>query len=344
MISLFLAAASFAGPQAASTPPAVHPRLALTMNVKEGGGPEEFMEEVRFQARLGLTGSVASFKWSEVEPPNAEKDLKKITDYVGLITLLGAESAVTIQTIDTNNKTIPSDLTHGWDDPRVLARWDSFLSTVTPLLGPRVKHLSLGNEVDGWLNAHPEEVKAYKVFLEKGRDAVKRIRPDLKVGVTVMAQSYFTNPAWTRDLTSGLDTHFVTYYAIGEDFRVKDPVSIARDLSVLSSFDSARPMVVQEIGMPSSELLGGSEEKQAAFVRQFFKAFSGKGARTPLAAWFMSTDFAPGMVKALEGYYKLELPAFAAYLGTLGLKNHKGEPRQSYRAFIEESKKWIPEP
>lgn len=302
------------------------------------------MEEVRFQARLGLNGSVASFKWSEVEPPNAEKDLKKITDYVGLITLLGAESAVTIQTIDTNNKTIPSDLAYGWDDPRVLARWDSFLTTVTPLFGQRVKHLSLGNEVDGWLNLHPEEVKAYKVFLAKGRDAVKRIRPDLKVGVTVMAQSYLSNPAWTRDLTSGMDTHFVTYYAMGEEFKVKDSEAISKDLAALLAFDSSRPMIVQEIGMPASELLGGSEAKQAAFVRQVIQAFSGKGAQAPLVAWFMSTDFAPGMVKALEGYYKLELPAFAAYLGTLGLKNHKGEPRQSHKAFIEESKMWIPEP
>lgn len=302
------------------------------------------MEEVRFQARLGLNGSVASFKWSEVEPPQGAKDLKKITDYVGLITLLGAESAVTIQTIDTNNKTIPSDIDFSWDDPRVLARWDSFLTEVVPLFGPRVKHVSLGNEVDGWLTAHPQEAKPFKVFLAKGREAVNRIRPDIKVGVTVMAQSYLSNPSWTKELTAGMDALFVTYYAMGDDFRVKSPEAIEKDLASLTSFAPSRPLIVQEIGMAASELIGGSEAKQAAFVRQFIKAFSGRGAQIPLAAWFISTDFAPSTVKALEGYYKLELPAFSAYLGTLGLKNHKGEPRQSWRAFIEESKKWIPEP
>lgn len=320
-----------------------HPRLALAMNIKEGGGADEFMEEVRFQVRLGLNGSVSSFKWSEIEPPQGDRDLKKITDYAGLLALTGAESAVTIQTIDTNNRTVPSDLPKEWDDPRTLARWVAFLSAIVPLFGPKVKHVSLGNEVDGYLVSHQDEVKGYKTFLAKGRDTIKRIRPDLKVGVTVMAQSFLTQPAWTRDLTQGQDVHFVTYYAMGDGFKIKDPQAISKDLAALASFDPSRPLIVQEIGMAASELLGGSEAKQAAFVKQIFTAFSGKCAHIPIVAWFMSTDFSPSLVDALQGYYQLKDPSFAAYLGTLGLKNHKGEPRLACRAFIEGSRMWIPD-
>lgn len=343
MISVCLALAMNPSSTDVSGIQSSHPRLALSMNFKEGGGAEEFMEEVRFQVRLGLNGSVASFKWSEVEPPQGDRDLKKITDYAGLLALTGAESAVTIQTIDTNNRTVPADLPKEWDDPRTLARWDSFLSAIVPLFGPKVKHVSLGNEVDGWLMSHQDEVKGYKVFLAKGRDTIKRIRPDLRVGVTVMAQSFLTQPAWTRDLTQGQDVHFVTYYAIGEGFKVKEPDSIAKDLAALAAFDPSRPLIVQEIGMPASELIGGSQAKQAAFVKQIFTAFSGKGGHIPIVAWFLSTDFAPSLVTALQGYYQLNDSSFAAYLGTLGLKNHKGEPRQAYRAFIEGSRQWIPD-
>lgn len=327
---------------AKSAAQAANPKLAVTINVKENGTPEDFVQELRFQLRLGLNGSLGSFKWEDLEPPQGERNLKPLTDYLGLLPIMGADSAVTIQTIDTTNRTVPADLPQNWDDPLMLARWDSLLNQIIPALGRHVKYVSLGNEVDVRLLANSGEQKGYKTFLNRGKETIQKLRSDLKVGVTITSGAILSQPQWVKDLTKDLDLLFVTYYAVGSDFKVKEPSDIQTDLTSLLAFDPARKMVISEIGMPASELIGGSEAKQAAFVSQVFKTFSGQGGRVPLLAWFITTDFSPPMVDLFQTYYGLKDPAFAAYLATLGLKDHTGRPRLAYKTFAQESQKWVP--
>lgn len=345
MISLFFSAALISTAElstAAQPAQATHPKLAVTINVKENGTPEDFIKEVRYQLRLGLNGSLGSFKWVDLEPPQGERNLKPLADYLGLLPFMEADSAVTIQTIDTTNRTIPADLPQNWDDPLMLARWDSLLNQIVPALGRHVKYVSLGNEVDVRLLSNPGELKGYRAFLLRGKDTVQKLRSDIKVGVTVTAQPILSQPQWVMDLTKDLDLIFTTYYAMGPDFKVKNPTEIQSDLDKLLAFDPARPMIISEIGMAASELIGGSEAKQSAFVNQVFKTFSGKGKKVPLLAWFITTDFSPPMVELFQTYYGLKDPSFAAYLATLGLKDHTGKPRMAYKTFAEESQKWVP--
>jgi hypothetical protein len=319
-----------------------HPKLAVAINVKENGTPDDFIKELRFQLRLGLNGSLGSFKWEDLEPPQGERNLKALNDYLGLLPIMEADSAVTIQTIDTTNRTVPADLPQNWDDPLMLARWDSLLNQIIPALGRHVKYVSLGNEVDVRLLANPGELKGYKTFLNRGSETIQKLRSDLKVGVTITADTIFTKPQWVLDLTKEMDLLFVTYYAVGQGFKVKTPAEIQTDLNKLLAFDPARKMIISEIGMPASQIIGGSEAKQAAFVSQVFKTFSGKGTKVPLLAWFITTDFSPPLVDLLQTYYGLKDPSFAAYLATLGLKDHTGKPRLAYKTFSQESQNWVP--
>jgi hypothetical protein len=345
MISLLCSAAilsSAFGGASAQAVPSSHPKLAVAINVKENGTPEDFVKELRFQIRLGLNGSLGSFKWEDLEPPQGDRNLKPLADYLGLLPIMEADSAVTIQTIDTTNRTVPADLPQNWDDPLMLARWDSLLNQIIPALGKHVKYVSLGNEVDVRLLANPGELKGYKTFLNRGKETIQKLRSDLKVGVTVTGGTILTQPQYVLDLTKELDLLFVTYYAVGQGFKVKTPTEIQSDLNRLLAFDPGRKMIISEIGMPASEVIGGSEAKQAAFVSQVFKTFSGKGSKVPLLAWFITTDFSPPMVDLFQTYYGLKDPSFAAYLATLGLKDHTGRPRLAFKTFSQESQNWVP--
>lgn len=345
MISLLCSAAilsSSIGAAETQTAPSSHPKLAVAINVKENGTPDDYLKELRFQLRLGLNGSLGSFKWEDLEPPQGERNLKALTDYLGLLPIMEADSAVTIQTIDTTNRTVPADLPQSWDDPLMLARWDSLLNQIIPALGKHVKYVSLGNEVDVRLLANPGELKGYKTFINRGKETIQKLRSDLKVGVTITAGTIFTQPDWVMDLTREMDLLFVTYYAVGPSFKVKTPAEIQTDLNKLLAFDTGRRMVISEIGMPASEVIGGSEAKQAAFVSQVFKTFSSKGSKVPLLAWFITTDFSPPLVDLFQTYYGLKDPSFAAYLATLGLKDHTGRPRLAYKTFSQESQNWVP--
>lgn len=307
-------------------------RLGLSLNVPAGGGEEDFLYAMREQIRMGLDGGAISLKWDEYEAQGP----KSFEDAVGGLKFMGQEAIVTIATLDTIKRRLPADLTEKkWNDPEVLRRWEAFLRGLTPKLGPRVKWLSLGNEVDGYLASKPEEVEAYRRFLSAGRKVVKSLRPELQVGVTVMSTASTDNPDLARRLQEGMDVAVMTYYPL-DDLKVRDPLSVSKDLDRMVALAAGKPLVFQEIGYPASERVESSPSLQEKFVRAVFAKLDTLGDKVPLAVYFLQSDFTPDLLKALEGYYGVSDPRFLAFLGSLGLKDSSGKARPAWTAFQEE--------
>jgi hypothetical protein len=308
-------------------------RIGLALNVPEGGGEEEFLAAMRQQVRLGLDGGAISLKWDEWE----EKGGKPLTDSLGALRFMGQDGLVTVATIDTLKRRLPSDVAaKDWSDPLLVSRWERFLGTIAGQFGPKVKWVSLGNEVDGYLSQHPGEVDAYIGFLARGREAVRKVRPDIQVGVTVMCMDGLKHPDLVRKLQTGMDVTVFTYYPL-DGLTVHDPAQLRPHFDFMTGVAGARPLLLQEIGYPASEKTGSSEEKQARFVRSVFGELDRLGSKVPLAAFFMQVDFPPSMTGALEEYYGIRDPAFLAFLQTLGLFDSKGRPRLAWAAFKEEA-------
>jgi hypothetical protein len=313
-------------------------RLGLAINVPEGGGEEEFLAAARQQIRMGIDGAAVSVKWDEFESQNG----KPLDEGLGIMKLIGQEGMITIASLDTVKRRLPPDIMEkAWDDPSVLERWTKFLAGIVPKLGKQVRWISLGNEVDGYLASRPSEVESYLRFLASGRTAIKKLRPDMQVGVTVMCADGQKNPSFIRRLQEGMDVAAFTYYP-NASTSSGDLASVAKDFDFMIGIAGARQLLLQEIGYPASEAAGGSPERQAQFVRSVFASIDRHEAKIPLAVYFLQCDFGPGLIGVLEQYYGLSHPSFIAFLSSLGLMDSKGKPRPAWRVFQQEVAKRKP--
>src|SRR5690242_3988825 len=86
------------------------PAIGISPNVREGGTFNELVEEIKSLKRAGCRAMYSSFKWSDLEPKAGAMNLKPIDDCVNGLGGLGFDLAITIQTLDTNNRTLPADL------------------------------------------------------------------------------------------------------------------------------------------------------------------------------------------------------------------------------------------
>jgi hypothetical protein len=311
-------------------------RVGIAMNVPDGGGADALFFSLREQIRLGMDGMHLSYKWQDIEKTPGQVDLKPFTDAAGMLSFMGAEGHLLFQVIDTNQVTLPADLGgKAFDNPELLTRWRELIRKVLPAAGPQVKWVSLSNEVDARLLANPGEQAAFLRFLEVGRKTVKEVRPDAKVSVTVTASCLENDPALARRLWQGMDYLDATYYAQDASFQVKTPEEAAKDFSAILSFDPGRKVVLQEVGMACDPLLGGSEEKQAAFIRQVADLIKSRPDRLDLVSFFIQYDFSPSLVDQFVAYYGVAGPRFRAYLSTLGMKDSTGRPRKAWTALKE---------
>ncbi len=314
------------------------PRLGLAMGFREGAGEDDFFAAIRTQIRMGLDGTAPNIKWDEFEAQSG----KPLADAVGAAKLIDQEMLVTISTIDTVKKRLPADVADkDWSSPEMLARWDGFLTKVAEQAGPRTKWISLGNEVNVYLAQHPTEVDAYVKFLVHGRATLKKANPALLVGVTLTCSDSMTDPDLAKRLQEGMDISVFTYYPM-DGLKVLDPSLVPSHFEFMSQFAGGRPLLLQEIGYPAAAAARSSEARQAEFVRQVFGQIDRYGSRIALASYFMQSDFPPSLMKVFEGYYGISDPTFLAFLGSLGLCDNSGKPREAWGVFKAEMAKRRP--
>ena len=234
--------------------------------------------------------------------------------------------SLTIAALNTNVNELPSDLsTLPFDHPTVLARFRQLLDFVfarIPALD--LVSLNIGNEVDASLSG-AVEVGRYATFYAAAADYARSKRSGLLVGV-VVSFTGLTGPdkALFQSLNASSDIISVTYYPLTGDFKVRPPSAVASDVQAVLEAYPATPIYIQEAGYPSSAACDSSEQAQAEFVREVFKAWDAHADRIPFLAFLSQTDWPPAVVDDLSAYYHLSTPGFKGYLGSLGLRTWSG--------------------
>jgi len=309
------------------------PTLSLSLNVPDGGGEPEYIAALREQVRFGLTGSFVSMTWSDLEPTPGAFNKAKFDEQMGFGKFIGGDQLITIKTIDTVKPVLPSDLmVKPFADAELQNRFTQFVERLTPALPKSVKWLSLGNEVDGYLQEKPEAQAAFIKMVRQAREVVHKTRPDIHVGLTVTYGGIKARPAQIRTLLEDSDTLFVTYYPLNADFTPMPPEQVPSQIQSIVDAAGTRNVVLQEFGYPSSKDLGSSEEKQAEFVRQVFKTFPSQPKIT-FANYYIQVDFSPIQTGFFTQYYGTANPQFVAYLNSLGLRDTKGKPKAALKVF-----------
>ena len=103
-----------------------------------------------------------------------------------------------------------------------------------------------------------------------------------------------------------------------------------------------RPVVLKEVGYPSSPLLGGSEHDQAQFVSNVFLAWCEEGEDIPFLSYFALHDNSSQLAEERVVYYGLDVDAekLAALISSLGLRFADGTPKESWQVLVDEAARY----
>jgi hypothetical protein len=173
------------------------------------------------------------------------------------------------------------------------------LATV-PGFADRVRYLSLGNEVDKYLEQwnevdHPKAWSAYLEFCKSVISQMRSFLPRTQFGVNWTFQGMQNHqPRW-GELMQSCDAAFVNYYAVNSGLQVLTPEEYASDFTKLiglaDQFGGGKPIAMQEVGMPTDPTLGGSYLAQAKFIEFLLKKWDELGIRIRFLSWFALYDY-----------------------------------------------------
>ncbi|WP_146460514.1 hypothetical protein [Rubripirellula tenax] len=272
-------------------------------------------------------------QWDEIEtsPGKYESEFVSLANRV--YPALDTAIVLSLNPIDTNALRIPEHQRDSpWEsDERIDAfcRWVDW--TLAQLPDATVQAIAIGNEVDGWFAEHPEELAGYIDFFSAVVDHIHGKHPSIPVGVKI------TFAGRTGELVSDFnklelsaDVCMLTYYPLDESFQVRPPSSIEADFAEMIVFAEGRPIHLLEAGFPSGSACGSSLDIQAQFVDAMFAAWDKHVEALPVVNFVWTCDLSQAEVDTMTKYYGVELPAFAEYLGTLGLRTRDGNPKPAW--------------
>jgi hypothetical protein len=243
--------------------------------------------------------------------------------------------------IDTNNLRLPVDLADkAFDDPEVIERFKRLLDYVfSQIPDLELSSFSIGNEIDGFLSTNKEMWQQYTNFFQEVFAYAKTKRPNLLVGSKI-GFSGLTVSAYdlSQTLIRVSDVVMVTYYPIKPDFSVREPKVVHQDFAKLVDLFPNKPIYILEAGYPSSERLVSSEEKQAEFMREIFRAWDTHASHILVLDFLWLHDLPFAVVEELGVYYRFDDKNFLAYLATLGFRTHEGQDKEAFLVLQQEAK------
>ncbi len=332
--------ALFLGCGSDSAAPGAHGRV-LSISTDPPQIPPPTLDDFKAAADLaynaGARGQLLTATWRELEPTPGAIDVSQLVSQLDYGGSREATIYVGIQVINTVAKEVPPDLADSaFDAATTRARFHALLDAVAAALPARITYLSLGNEVDGYLQSTNQWTE-YRTFYEDALDYAHAKMPGVKVGVTGGYDGVVGSlHAQMALLNTRSDAIMLTYYPIGTNFQVDAPTSARAAFPAMLAAAGSKPVVIQELGYPASPLLGSSDAKQAAFFTDAIEQWSIiDGARMPYVNLFLLHDFTQAECDAFGDYYGIPNNAqFEAYLCTLGLRLADGTPRPAWDAVI----------
>ncbi len=315
--------------------------MATTPRLIPDPGLKDYLDAFALTHSAGVNGNAVTEKWSTLEPATGINingfidGLNSFEDFYPDTVLMG------IQVINTTAKETPADLLNvPFDDPQMLQRFEALFDKILVRLDHDVRYLSIGNEVDVYLGNHPEEWATYKTFYDGAVAYVHGVAPSIQVGVTATYGGSLDYTDEVSRLNEHSDALILTYYPLGTAFTANNPDAPLTDFPQMVALADGLPVVLQEVGYPSAELLDSSEAEQADFIHNVFTAWQAQGDAIPFLDIFLLHDLTEQICSKLEDYYGLKHANFHAYLCTLGLRASDGTPKLAWDAFVEEATQW----
>lgn len=313
--------------------------LSVDMTLGEGG----FDASLKAAKELGSQAGAITAYWNELEPDNGNY---KPLYYAQASQVFAKEKmSITagINPIDTMALRLPSDLAgKKFNDPAVIDRYkkavDFYLSQFKDK--KTIMSFVIGNEIDVYLGTNKARWNEYEEFYKAVAPYVKSQLPDAVVGIKYTQLNLVGQAKpYAQSLNQYTDAVMVTYYPLNNDFTVQSPTVVRRDVDAVMKLYPDKKVEFLEFGYPTSALIGSSEDKQAEFVREMFKAWDAYAGRIPIITFFGVSDLTKADLDMYVKYYNLgSQKNFGGYLGTLGLMKADGTHKKAFAVFQEEAK------
>jgi hypothetical protein len=285
--------------------------------------------------------------WSDLEPSPGAYSFSGLQSSIAYAAAYKMSVDLTIRTIDTNQVSIPADLAgRALNDPVVISRFQAMLAALAPKLTSTVKWVQLGNEVDIYFSQNMSVIPAFMSLYSAGASTLKAERAGTSVGVVFSYSAYWYNNAAFLAISPYMDHIAFTYYPIRPDYTVHDPSIAMSDLGEMISAANGRPMVLTEVGYPSSTVIASSNALQSTFYSNVLNTVQGLSGRVAAVNFFQMSDMPTATVNSLVAYYSTgasvgSAQAFGAYLGSLGTVDVTGTGKPAWTAFAAGASKFL---
>ena len=256
--------------------------------------------------------------------------------------IYGMPIHLSLRPVHTNRKMVPSDLAErALDDPETIRRFQNLLQWVAGQL-PQVpvESLVIGSEVDIYCWGDEQRWGEWTHFYAAVAAYARTQFPKTFITCeTTFASFGGRDLHFLRDLHRHSDVVGVSYYPMKPGLRgVRPPDAVHRDFEILAQAIPEKPVMVYQIGYPSSATLGSSQQKQASFITEMFRAWDRYPDRIQLLNLQWMHEAPEFGVDRFTDYYQNNDLHFRAFLGSLGLKGWQGEPKAAWITLERESK------
>ncbi len=272
--------------------------------------------------------------WNELEPQPGVFNLKRIQDEFSLLKKYGMKGVLTLKLIDHTKRGLPADLQSS-DWAALTARLNLLLNRVLPLVPAGVRWINLGYEIDGYFFSHPTEINSFKSLVTSGKTYIKA-RTTLSVGTDFAFDSMLASNATFQVMSPVADHLTFDYYAQAAGFQQRTPDSPARDIPFMIYLAAGRPILLKEVGYPTSATSGSSEQIQSQFLANLFTALRAtSGSFQGVSVW-AARDLPSEEAGEVATQYDMDNDtAAAAFLGSLGLQTTVGVPKLAWPTYTQ---------
>lgn len=260
---------------------------------------------------------------------------------------------LTISPFYANEDGRPTDLRGlTLDDPIVIGRFNKMLSWVFSEFQKEkieVDIFVLGNEFDTGLFIHFNS--SWELLLQKWSELtnlyeaaykhVKTISPDTLITTEMTYGSIVGHfKAQALRINQMSDIIGVSYYPMDpNNNEARDPAVVEGDFRRLIQLYPGKKLYFFQYGYPSSPLIGGSLEKQQAFIRETFKAWDRFSDNVKWISFTWLHELSDQLTEAMAGAAGSTDEKALAFFGSIGLRSYSGIDKPAWKQLELEAKK-----
>ncbi len=282
--------------------------------------------------------------WAELEPQPNQYNKQLLEEKLLEMEADGLQSFVMLSTIDSEEFTIPLDLTDNtsstflannmqFDDPIILARFRKLLDWVVPMI---VSHkgwvLAVGNEPGNLLTDFPSTAPSFVNFLRNSREHAHLIDANLAITMTLAYSNVELGQPFHTDFLAESDVASFNYYAFNTNlFFDNAKTTVNQEIDDMLALAGKKQLILQELGAAAgfenqTSPMGASLTGQQEFFKTVFAKMENE-PRFRAAVIFQLVDWEPALIDEFytqplieEGLASLDfIHRFAESLETTGL-------------------------